>query len=60
MKRKFELVADKFLLDYGVAFKEADRTKELDNGGLDRVRAFRKIHKEGLKRIRAIVAEFGK
>ena len=60
VERILKVEAEKFLVEYGgVVLRLNTKHPELDDRG-ERMRGFEKLHEDGVKRIKALVAEFGK
>jgi len=57
VKRNFEKEADNFLIEYGAAVLSLN--KKHPEYGYERVRGLEELHADGIKRIKALVAEFG-
>lgn len=60
VEREFEKEADKFLTEYGAAVLNLNKKHAAAEASSARMRGFEKLHTQGIKRIKGLLAEFGK
>ena len=60
LEREFKKEAEQFLIDYSSAVLSLNMAHPESESSGERVRGFENLRKNGIRRIKAIMAEFGK
>ncbi len=60
VERNLEKEADNFLTKYGAAILSLNKKHPVSEDSSVRMRGFEKLRRQGIKRIKGLIAEFGK